>query len=42
MKARCLTKENLRRAEDNAKAQFKNLMNALGYERVSVRFEKRK
>lgn len=42
MKTRCLTKENLRRAEDNAKAQFKNLMNALGYERVSVRFEKKK
>lgn len=42
MKARCLTQENLRRAEDNARAQFANLMRALGYERVSVKFEKRK
>lgn len=42
MKERCLTKENLRRAQENARAQFQNLMHAMGYERVSVRFEEGK
>ena len=41
MKARCLTKENIASAEDNALKQFFKMFKAMGYEHVEVRFENR-
>lgn len=40
MKARCLTKENIASAEDNAMKQFYQMFKAMGYETVEVRFER--
>ena len=40
MKARCLTKENIASAEDNALKQFFQMFKAMGFENVEVRFEK--
>jgi len=40
MKARCLTKENIASAEDNALKQFYQMFKAMGYETVEVRFER--
>lgn len=39
MKARCLTKENIASAEDNALKQFFQMFKAMGYEHVEVRFD---
>ena len=38
MKARCLTKENIASAEDNALKQFFQMFKAMGFEHVEVRF----
>lgn len=40
MKARCLTKENIASAENNALKQFYQMFKAMGYETVEVRFER--
>lgn len=40
MKARCLTKENIASAEDNALKQFFQMFKAMGFKNVEVRFEK--
>lgn len=40
MKARCLTKENIASAEANASKQFFQMFKAMGFEYVTVRFEK--
>ena len=40
MKARCLTKENIASAEDNALKQFYQMFKAMGSETVEVRFER--
>ena len=39
MKAHSLTPQNLQSAEDNADAQFRQLMKAMGYNNIIVRFE---
>lgn len=38
MLQRCLTKENMKRAEENAKNQFTNLISSMGFENVKVSF----
>lgn len=40
MKARCLTKENMASAEDNALKQFFQMFKAMGFDNVEVRFER--
>ncbi len=40
MKARCLTKENMASAEDNAMKQFFQMFKAMGFENIEVRFER--
>lgn len=40
MKARCLTKENIENAQDNARRQFAQMLNAMGFEHVNISFEK--
>ncbi len=35
----CLTKENLRKAEENGEAQVRRMMQSLGYQHVSIRFQ---
>lgn len=40
MKARCLTKENIASAEDNALKQFFQMFKAMGFKTVEVRFER--
>ncbi len=40
MLARCMTKENIRQAEANAKAQFTQLLRAMGFEKVFFKGEK--
>jgi hypothetical protein len=40
MKQRCLTKENISSAEDNAMKQFFQMFKAMGFEFVEVRFDK--
>ena len=40
MKARCLTKENIASAEDNALKQFFQMFKAMGFDNVEVRFER--
>lgn len=40
MKKRCLTKENLESAEDNASKQFYQMFKAMGFNTVEIRFEK--
>lgn len=39
MKARCLTKENIESAQDNAKRQFTQMLKAMGFEHVNISFE---
>lgn len=39
MKARCLTKENIENAQDNAKRQFTQMLKAMGLEHVNISFE---
>lgn len=39
MKKRCLTKENIASAENNASKQFYQMFKAMGFETVEVRFE---
>lgn len=39
MKLRCLTKENIESARTNADRQFYQMLRAMGYENVKVRFE---
>lgn len=38
MKARCITPSNIRSAEQNASAQFDNLLRSMGFEYARVRF----
>ena len=40
MKQRCLTKENIASAEDNAMKQFYQMFKAMGYKFVVVRFKR--
>ena len=40
MKAHCLTPQNLKSAENNADTQFRRMMKAMGYNNITVRFEK--
>ena len=40
MKKRCLTKENIASAENNASKQFYQMFKAMGFETVEVRFER--
>ena len=40
MKKRCLTKENIASAENNASKQFYQIFKAMGFETVEVRFER--
>lgn len=40
MKQRCLTKENISSAEDNAMKQFFQMFKAMGFKTVEVRFER--
>ena len=40
MKYRCLTKENIKSAEDNAQRQFYQMFKAMGYKFVVVRFKR--
>lgn len=40
MKKKALKKENLATAEQNASIQFKNIFSALGYQNISVKFQK--
>ncbi len=42
MRKRCLTKENLKRTEENARVQFLNLLRSMGYTNAIVKFEKEK
>jgi hypothetical protein len=35
----CLTKENLRKAEENGEAQVRRMMQSLGYQHVNIRFQ---
>ena len=37
MKDRCLTKENISSAEDNATRQFYQLMRSMGHEKIKVK-----
>ncbi len=39
MKARCLTPDNIRSAEENASRQFAQLMKSMGFDKVRIRFE---
>lgn len=34
----CLTKENLKAAQDNGEAQMKNMMTQLGYKKITILF----
>lgn len=36
---RCLTKANLKTAQDNADAQFRKMLRTLGYENIIIKFE---
>lgn len=38
MKRRCLTKNNIKSAENNAQQQFFNMLKTMGYTNVSIRF----
>lgn len=40
MKARCVTPSNIRSAEQNASAQFSNLLQSMGFKFIKVRFMK--
>lgn len=40
MRRRCLTKENLENARENAKQQFMQMMKTMGYNKVNIVFEK--
>ena len=40
MIARCMTEENLRTAENNAREQFTNMLRSMGFKYVTVEFEK--
>lgn len=39
MKSRCLTKENIEKAQNNAKRQFAKMLKAMGFEYVKISFE---
>ena len=39
MKARCLTKENIENARENAQRQFKQMLKAMGFEYVNISFD---
>ncbi len=39
MKARCLTVENIAKAEENARLQFFRMLKAMGYENVKISFD---
>ncbi len=39
MKKRCLTKENIESAEENASRQFYRMLKAMGFENIKIRFE---
>ena len=39
MMAHCLTPENLKTAEDNADAQFRRMMKAMGFNHIEIKFE---
>lgn len=41
MKRRCLNAVNITAAEDNAKAQFRQMLKAMGYTNIKVEFEKK-
>lgn len=41
MKRRCLNAANITAAEDNAKAQFRQMLKAMGYTNIKVEFEKK-
>lgn len=40
MYKRCMTKENMKTAQQNAVSQFKQLINSMGFEHVNIQFEK--
>lgn len=40
MKKRCLTKENMESAENNAGRQFHKMLKAMGFENIRIRFER--
>ena len=40
MLARCMTKKNIESAEQNASAQFYQLLRSMGFENIRIRFEK--
>lgn len=42
MRARCLTRENIAAAEQNAESQFRKMLQALGFELVKIKFERKK
>jgi hypothetical protein len=37
MKARCMTKENMRIAEDNARSEMENLFRSMGYDKLRIK-----
>lgn len=39
MSRRCFTKANIAKAEENAKAQFEGMFQAMGYSNVRIRIE---
>jgi hypothetical protein len=40
MLQRCMTPSNLKTAEENAEAQFRKMLTAMGYRNVEIRFER--
>ncbi len=40
MKSRCMIRKNIENAEENARQQFQQLMNSMGFDKVSIRFDK--
>ena len=40
MRRRCLTKENIENARENARQQFTQMMKALGYKKVGIVFSR--
>lgn len=40
MLKRCLTKENIRSAEENASRQVSSMLNSMGYKNIQIRFRK--
>ena len=41
MRRRCLTRENIQSAEDNAVSQFNQMLKTMGHENVVIRVRKK-